>query len=293
MSTNSIPPTDPAEPRPVRRTLNLYITPGSTVDRVVTLSGDRELSRTVAGMLDRYLALLHRATPKFSDRELCAIIDALGDNWEATPGNIQNLPREVMSAVTADRLDNKWELDAATLRPRLDRTTFVERVTLAEMATGYWQLATSESYPQDVIAQLKDLIRSPDTKPTETQRPAASPPKPSTAAAAGTPTPATPTHTRATIRPAPRPAATPATTSPTRAQTATALTPTTRTPATAAPTATPDHPIPLSPKTRCCNQGTQGRPRGDTKPRGSTPAAAMARADTRSPTPAKSEHRAR
>ena len=173
MSTNSTPPSDPSrsDPRPARRTLNLYVVPDSTVDRIVNLSGERELSRTVAGMLDRYLALLHRATPKFSDRELCAIIDALGDNWEATPGNIQNLPREVMSAVTADRLDSKWELDAATLRPRLDRTTFVERVTLAEMATGYWQLATAESYPQDIIAQLKALLRSPDTKPTETQRP--------------------------------------------------------------------------------------------------------------------------
>ena len=173
MSTNSTPSTAaaPADPRPVRRTLYLYITPGSALDRINNLSGDRELGKSIASMLDRYLAILHRASPKFSDRELCAIIDALSDNWEATPGNIHNLPREVMAAVTADRLNAKWEIDSGALRRRLDHTTFPERVKLAEMATAYWQLATPSSYPQDVIAQLQDLIRSTDTRPTETQRP--------------------------------------------------------------------------------------------------------------------------
>ena len=173
MSTSPTPPDDstPADPRPVRRTLNLYVTPDSPLDRVITLSGERDLARTLTSMIDRYLSILHRASPRFSDRELCAIIDALGDSWDPTPGNVWNLPREIMTAITADRLDAKWELDADTLRPRLDRMAYPERVSLAEMTIGYWQLASPASFPQDTIDRLKQLIQSPDSRPSETQRP--------------------------------------------------------------------------------------------------------------------------
>lgn len=173
MSTSPTPPDDstPPDPRPVRRTLNLYVTPDSPLDRVITLSGERDLARTLTSMIDRYLSILHRSSPKFSDRELCAIIDALGDSWDPTPGNVWNLPREVMAAITADRLDAKWELDADTLRPRLDRMAYPERVSLAEMTIGYWQLASPTSFPQDTIDRLKQIIQSPDSRPSETQRP--------------------------------------------------------------------------------------------------------------------------
>ena len=169
MSTS--PTSNTTGARPARRTLNLSITPGTSLDRALSLSGDRDLVRTISAMLDRYFAILHRTAPKFSEQELCAIIDALGDRWDATPANVWNIPREVMNAITADRLDAKWDIDPDTLRPRLDRTAFAERVALAEYANGYWQIATPNSYPQDVIHQLSELIQAPESRPTENARP--------------------------------------------------------------------------------------------------------------------------
>ena len=167
MSTNNDSP--PA--RPTRRTLNLACPPGSPLDRIASLYGEKDLPRNVAALLDRYLVMLHRATPRFSDRELCVIIDALGDSWDPTPANIGNIPREFQAAITADRLDVKWGIDAATLVPRLERTTFSERVTLGEITAAYWRMATPESAPQDIISRIKKLLRSSNARVTPTARP--------------------------------------------------------------------------------------------------------------------------
>ena len=167
MSTND----EPKTPRPTRRTLNLPCPPDSPLDRVASLYGEKDLPRNVAALLDRYLVMLHRATPRFSDRELCVIIDALGDSWDPTPGNISQIPREVLTAITADRLDAKWSIDADQFGARLDRTSFYERTTLGEITAAYWRMPTTDSRPQDIISQIKRLLRPSNTRITPTARP--------------------------------------------------------------------------------------------------------------------------
>ena len=156
-----------ATPAKRRRPLKITITPGDPFDRAFTLAGDRDLSEVMAGILERYYAILHRSTPKFSDTELCAIFEALGERWNPTPANIHNLAREVGDAITADLLDTKWQLDAGHFRNRLDRTGFHERAALAELASCYWTLATEDQPPQATIATIKQLFRpDPSQRPT-------------------------------------------------------------------------------------------------------------------------------
>lgn len=167
MSTN-----DDCKPAsPARRTLNLPSPPESPIDRIASLYGGDDLARNVAAVLDRYLVMLHRAIPKFSDRELCVVIDALGDSWDPTPGNIAQIPREVLSAIITDRLDVKWGIDTDRFGPRLDRTTFYERVTLGEITAAYWRRATTDSAPQDIINEIKKLLRPASSCITPTSRP--------------------------------------------------------------------------------------------------------------------------
>ena len=162
---------DSKSARPARRTLNIVSTPDTPLDRLTSLYGDQDLAANVTSILDRYLVILHRSTPKFSDRELCVVIDALGDTWDPTPANIAQIPREVITAIITDRLDAKWNIDADKFGPRLDRTSFHERVTLAEITAAYWRLSTSDSAPQDIINQIKNLLRPPSSRTTPTSRP--------------------------------------------------------------------------------------------------------------------------
>ena len=159
--------------RPTRLTANFPRTPESPIDRIIGLYGEQNLVNVITAILDRYLVMLHRATPKFSDRELCVVIDALGYNWDPTPANILNIPREVQTAITADRLDAKWGIDTDKFSSRLDRTSFYERTTLGEITAAYWRMATpdSDSRPQDIISQIKRLIRPASSPITPTSRP--------------------------------------------------------------------------------------------------------------------------
>ena len=157
--------------RPTRLTANFPRTPESPIDRIIGLYGEQNLVNVITAILDRYLVMLHRATPKFSDRELCVVIDALGYNWDPTPANILNIPREVQTAITADRLDAKWGIDTDKFSSRLDRTSFYERTTLGEITAAYWRMAEPDSRPQDIINQIKRLIRPASSRITPTARP--------------------------------------------------------------------------------------------------------------------------
>ena len=167
MSTNN----EPQAPRPTRRNLNIASPPDSALDRIAILYDGQDLNANVAAILDRYLTMLHRATPKFSDLEICVVIDALGDNWEPTPANVSQIPREVLTAIITDRLDAKWGIDTDKFSARLDRTSFYERLTLGEITAAYWRMATTDSRPQDIINQIKRLIRPASSRITPTVRP--------------------------------------------------------------------------------------------------------------------------
>ena len=143
--------------------LNFSVQPDGPIARLESIVGDDKLPDTITNMLNCYFGLLHRATPKFADRELCAIFDALGEHYNADPHHIQHLPREISAAISTDRLDAKWSVDAEQLRNRLDRTSFPDRLSIAEMSAAYWCLASEDEFPQATIKRIKDLIQPAPT----------------------------------------------------------------------------------------------------------------------------------
>ena len=150
-----------------RRSLAITIASGDPFDRATTLAGQQEFSHFLAGALDRYYAVIHRSIPRLSDTELCAVFEALTENWNPTPANIANLPREVMTGITNDFLGTKWKIDPNALRTRLDRLGFPERAAIAELTSCYWNLANDEEPPQKTIARMKSLFRpDPSQQPT-------------------------------------------------------------------------------------------------------------------------------
>ena len=74
------------------------------------------------------------------------------------------------AAVSIDNLDLKWEIDAARLRNRLDRTTPVEQVAISAMSEAFWFHFNEDTHYPSLIQELNGLFRS--TAPlAEIQRP--------------------------------------------------------------------------------------------------------------------------
>ena len=157
--------------RATTKRLTFSVQPGGPIARLESIVGDGKLPDTITNMLNCYFALLHRSTPKFTGRELCTLFDALGQSYVADPHQVQQLPREISAAINTDRLDDKWSVDAEQLRNRLDRTSFADRLSIAEMSAAYWNLASEDEFPQVTIRRVKDLIQpAPSTASARTRR---------------------------------------------------------------------------------------------------------------------------
>ena len=154
--------------KPRRLPLKITITPGDPFDRTFTLAGDQDPVRLLSNILERYYAILHRSTPKFSDTELCAIFEALGERWE--PNARQHPQPRTRSRRRPHRRPPGHQVATGRrthFRNRLDRTGFHERAALAELASCYWTLATEDQPPQATIATIKQLFRpDPSQRPT-------------------------------------------------------------------------------------------------------------------------------
>ena len=147
--------------RQPRRMINLPRTADDMIERLTTLTGQDYIGDTILNICNRYFAIIHRATPKIPDNELCAIFDALGETWTPEPASVRHLPRDVMDAIHTDRLDNKWSFDADQLRTRLERTSFPERMAIGELARAYWTLTTPNTFPQATIQRIRELSMAP------------------------------------------------------------------------------------------------------------------------------------
>ena len=158
-----------ASRRPNLRKITLAAPADSAIARITSLAGDPQTSDVITSMLDRYLHLIHRNSVKLSDRELCAVIDALGQTWHGEPHEVRGIPGDVMSAVVADRLDTKWAVDAQQLRIRLERSSATDRTVLAEFCLGYWMLTSENEAPQVTLDRVRQLLQpsspSLDTRP--------------------------------------------------------------------------------------------------------------------------------
>ena len=155
--------------RPTRRNIGFTVHEDGPIARIAKIAGDAHLSNVITDMLNRYLNLIHRNPPKLSDRELCAVIDALGQTWPGEPHEVRAIPRDVMPAVIADRLDTKWAINAHELRTRLERSTALDRSILAEFCLAYWMITSEDEAPQVTLDRVRQLLQpsspSLDTRP--------------------------------------------------------------------------------------------------------------------------------
>ena len=163
--------TTPPPSRPTRRNVPFTVTDDHPVTRIASATGDADLPAGLTSMLNRYLHLIHRNPPKVSDRELCAIIDALGDTWPGQPHQVHSIHRDVIPTIISDRLDAKWAIDAAQLRTRLERSTAADRTSLAEFVINYWLLTSEGEAPQVTLQRVKDLLQPSSTVRSDPPRP--------------------------------------------------------------------------------------------------------------------------
>ena len=143
---------------------------GGPVDRTIRIGGGDRLRETITEILELYLWLMDRHMPDLSDAEWCAVFDALGEDWSKDTTRVADLPKEVNAAVSIDNLDLKWEIDAARLRNRLDRTTPVEQVAISAMSEAFWFHFNEDTHYPSLIQELNGLFRS-TAPPAEIQRP--------------------------------------------------------------------------------------------------------------------------
>ena len=146
--------------RPTRRNIAFTVHEDGPIARIAKIAGDAHLSNVITSMLDRYLDLIHRNAPKASARELCAIIDALGESWPGEPHQVHSLPRDVIPTTLTDRLDTKWGADVQQLRSRLERTTSTDRTTLTEFCLAFWMMTSEDEAPQVTLDRVRQLLQS-------------------------------------------------------------------------------------------------------------------------------------
>ena len=146
--------------RPTRRKFSFNVDDDGPIARIASFADRTKLPQAITGMLNRYFDLIHRNPPKVSERELCAIIDALGESWAGKPNQMQAISRDIMAAVIADRLDTKWDIDAQNLRTRLDRSTATDRTILAEFCLAFWMMTSEDEAPQVTLDRVRQLLQS-------------------------------------------------------------------------------------------------------------------------------------
>ena len=149
---------DPKE-RPVRRNIVFNVTSDHPIARIESIVGERQLVETLTGILNRYLSLLYRNPPRVTDRELCVIMDALGENWQGLPHQVHTIPGDVSPAITTDRLDPRWKIDCQQLLNRLNRSSAAERTTIAEYALAFWALAAAADPPQRTLDRIRAALQ--------------------------------------------------------------------------------------------------------------------------------------
>ena len=106
----------------------------------------------------RYLSMICRYIPSLSDREWGVIFDVLRRPWTAEPHLVARIPRAAATALETDRLDIKWGVDGRRLLTRLNRTSYAERLAIAEMTMAFYHRL--EAGEPATIETLKSLFRS-------------------------------------------------------------------------------------------------------------------------------------
>ena len=137
-----------------RRTINLPKEPQAAVNRLVDIKNSRNPSGTVVEACERFMSVVSKSMPDFTENEWCLIFDALSPPWQADEIRTSQMAGEIAEAMNSDRLDLKWNIEGARLKSRIDRASYAVRTAIGEMTEAFWRDETGDGY-RAVIARLK------------------------------------------------------------------------------------------------------------------------------------------
>lgn len=143
-----------------RRNITLARDPQAPINRLINSKGQDNAAETLDGSLTRYMTTIRRSMPDFAVPEWCLIFDALKPPWSATEAHTANLPHEIGDAISIDHLDQKWPVDGAKLKSRIDRLNFPARMAIGEMAEAFWASLSQGSYAE-IIDELLQIFGEP------------------------------------------------------------------------------------------------------------------------------------
>ncbi len=107
----------------------------------------KNFSQRISNICDRYNAIirLHYPVKIFEFTELEMLKDCFSGKILRPAGLIRNLISEVEDAISINRLDVKWEVNAEKLLDKLKKLDYVQNVALIEHVEEYWDVKERES----------------------------------------------------------------------------------------------------------------------------------------------------
>ena len=140
-----------------RKTAILPRDPAAPVNRLISIKDVQNPSDLVEQSTERYLTTIRRSMPEFTVAEWCLIFDALRPPWQADEWHTAQISHEIADAIAIDQLDNKWPVDAANLKGRMNRLTFAARMAVGEMVETFWAQPVQGNYNQVITTLLETL----------------------------------------------------------------------------------------------------------------------------------------
>lgn len=118
-------------------------------------------SGTIAQMLERYLALLAHARRELretlSDAETGLILDTLNGTALFDARSPMSIPLEIHDSIVLNRADEKWGIDGAALKAKVNAMSPAELYAIADMAGRWWKRVSDDESvePADAFKPAK------------------------------------------------------------------------------------------------------------------------------------------
>lgn len=150
----------------------------------------RSVSALIGEAVDRYLEVVRKSVPDWSDAEWCLACDALNGTWIKQQAWMaaEMVVLELQDAVNVNGLDTKWAVDWPTFEAKLANLDLGAALAVFEVVERFW--ADHQRIGIDNIGALVRSVRSREPlwdeesesagRATATRKPGALCPKPAT-----------------------------------------------------------------------------------------------------------------
>lgn len=99
----------------------------------------QSIDYAIRAFSDVYRKELHGLRGKFSKDELMLVIDVFNGSLLSPQLAGQHIYANVADGIELDRLDEKWSIDKATMLPKIQEISNLQRACLELWAVAYWQ----------------------------------------------------------------------------------------------------------------------------------------------------------